>query len=80
MALPEVGGQLQDAGNTTTLANYLALLGAAWMLTGLDKFAGDLARSRASSPKLQALNTALIAAGSDTRSKDANKRTSCVAD
>ena len=27
-----------------------------------DKFAGDLARSRASSPKLQALNTALITA------------------
>jgi predicted AAA+ superfamily ATPase len=55
-------GQLQDVGNTTTLANYLALLGAAWMLTGLDKFAGDLARSRSASPKLQVLNTALMAA------------------
>jgi predicted AAA+ superfamily ATPase len=55
-------GQLQDVGNTTTLANYLALLGGAWMLTGLDKFSGDLARSRAASPKLQALNTALITA------------------
>lgn len=55
-------GQLQDVGNTTTLANYLALLGGAWMLTGLDKFAGDLARSRAASPKLQVLNTALITA------------------
>ena len=37
-------------------------LGGAWMLTGLDKFSGDLARSRAASPKLQALNTALITA------------------
>ena len=54
-------GQLQDAGNTTTLAHYLGLLGAAWMLTGLDKFAGDMARSRAGSPKLQVLNTALLA-------------------
>lgn len=53
-------GQLQDVGNTTTLANYLHLLGGAWMLTGLDKYAGDSARSRASSPKLQALNSALI--------------------
>lgn len=55
-------GQLQDVGNTTTLAHYLALLGGAWMLTGLDKFAGDQARSRAASPKLQVLNTALITA------------------
>lgn len=55
-------GQLQDVGNTTTLAHYLALLGGAWLLTGLDKFAGDQARSRAASPKLQALNSALIAA------------------
>lgn len=54
-------GQLQDAGNTTTLAHYLNLLGGAWLLAGLDKFAGDAARSRASSPKLLALNTALIA-------------------
>ena len=57
-------GQLQDAGNTTTLSNYLTLLAGAWMLTGLDKFAGDVARSRASSPKLQALDTALINAQS----------------
>jgi len=55
-------GQLQDVGNTTTLAHYLGLLGAAWMLTGIDKFAGDLARSRGSSPKLLALNTALMSA------------------
>lgn len=55
-------GQLQDVGNTTTLAHYLQLLGGAWMLTGLDKYAGDVARSRAASPKLQALNTALVSA------------------
>ena len=55
-------GQLQDVGNTTTLAHYLALLGGAWLLAGLDKFAGDQARGRAASPKLLALNTALISA------------------
>lgn len=55
-------GQLQDVGNTTTLAHYLSLLGGAWLLAGLDKFAGDQARSRAASPKLLALNTALISA------------------
>jgi predicted AAA+ superfamily ATPase len=53
-------GQLQDAGNTTTLAHYLTLLAGAGMVCGLPKFAGDVARSRASSPKLQVLNTALM--------------------
>lgn len=53
-------GQLQDAGNTTTLAHYLTLLAGAGMVCGLPKFAGAVARSRASSPKLQVLNTALM--------------------
>lgn len=57
-------GQLQDAGNTTTLAHYLDLLAGAGMLAGLQKFAGSAARSRGSSPKLQVLNTALITAPS----------------
>ena len=52
-------GQLQDAGNTTTLAHYLDLLAGAGMVCGLQKYAGDAARSRGSSPKLQVLNTAL---------------------
>lgn len=55
-------GQLQDAGNTTTLAHYLDLLTNAGMLTGLSKFAGQAIRQRASSPKLQVLNTALLSA------------------
>ncbi|MBP7081311.1 MAG: ATP-binding protein [Rhodocyclaceae bacterium] len=57
-------GQLQDAGNTTTLAHYLDLLAGAGMVCGLPKYAGDAARSRGSSPKLQVLNTALMTAGS----------------
>jgi predicted AAA+ superfamily ATPase len=57
-------GQLQDAGNTVTLAHYLDLLGGAGMVTGLQKFARGAARSRGSSPKLQVLNTALMSAQS----------------
>ncbi|MFH1567376.1 MAG: ATP-binding protein [Gemmatimonadota bacterium] len=55
-------GQLHDAGNTTTLAHYLELLAGAGMLAGLPKYAGRSVRQRASSPKLQVLNTALMSA------------------
>lgn len=55
-------GQLQDAGNSTTLAHYLDLLAGAGMVCGLPKYAGDMARIRGSSPKLQVLNTALMTA------------------
>lgn len=55
-------GQLHDAGNTTTLAHYLELLEGAGMVAGLQKFAGQQVRRRASSPKLQVLNTGLMTA------------------
>ena len=57
-------GQLQDAGNTTTLAHYLDLLAGAGMVCGLPKYAGDVARQRGASPKLQVYNTALLTATS----------------
>ncbi len=57
-------GQLHDAGNTTTLAHYLELLAGAGLVTGLPKFSGNAIRRRASSPKLQVLNTALATAQS----------------
>lgn len=57
-------GQLQDAGNTVTLAHYLDLLAGAGMLTGLQKYAGQALRQRGSSPKLQVFNTALMTAQS----------------
>ena len=53
-------GQLSDAGNTTTLAHYLHLLEGAGMVCGLQKYAGQAVRQRASSPKLQVFNTALM--------------------
>ncbi len=55
-------GQLNDAGNTTTLAHYLSLLEGAGLVMGLHKFTGSALRRRASSPKLQVLNTALMTA------------------
>ena len=57
-------GQLHDAGNTTTLAHYLDLLGGAGLLVGLPKYSGSAVRRRGSSPKLQVLNTALMTAQS----------------
>ncbi len=41
------------------------------MVTGLTKYAGQLVRQRASSPKLQVLNTALLSALSTHSYKDA---------
>jgi predicted AAA+ superfamily ATPase len=62
VAYHKLQGQLQDAGNTVTLAHYLDLLSRAGLLTGLQKLAGQKHRQRASSPKLNALNTALVSA------------------
>jgi hypothetical protein len=63
-------GQLHDAGNTTTLAHYLHLLGGAGLLTGLSKYSGRTVRQRASSPKLQVLNTALMTSQSSASYED----------
>jgi predicted AAA+ superfamily ATPase len=60
-------GQLQDAGNTTTLARYLQLLGQAGLLSGLEKASNRAIESKGSIPKLQIQNTALLSAAS-TRS------------
>lgn len=62
LSYQKILGQLQDAGNTTTLAHYLDLLNNAGMLCGLQKYAGQKIRQRGSSPKFISLNTALISA------------------
>jgi uncharacterized protein len=64
-------GQLQDAGNTTTLAHYIDLLAGAGMVTGIQKYAGEKIRQRGSSPKLQVLNTALMSVHSGLTFKEA---------
>ena len=66
-------GQLQDAGNTTTLAHYLELLSGAGMVVGLPKYSGGRARQRGSSPKLQVMNTALMTAPSSIPFEQAQK-------
>ena len=55
-------GQLKDAGNTTTLAHYLKLLEGAGMIRGLEKYSPSTIRQRASSPKFQVFNMALMSA------------------
>jgi uncharacterized protein len=60
LSFTKIMGQLSDAGNTTTLANYLELLNDAGLLGGLDKFSPNMVRKRASSPKFQVHNTAIM--------------------
>jgi predicted AAA+ superfamily ATPase len=55
-------GQLQDAGNTTTLSHYLTLLDTAGLLAGIERYSTSALRQRASIPKFQVYNTALISA------------------
>lgn len=62
VAYSKMLGQLQDAGNTTTLAHYLELLGGAGLVAGIPKYSGSRVRQRGSSPKLLVLNTALMSA------------------
>ena len=64
LSYTKMQGQLQDAGNTTTLAHYLDLLSNAGLLTGLQKYAGRQHRRRSSSPKLNVLNTSFMAVNS----------------
>lgn len=58
-------GLLQDAGNATTLANYMEVLGESKLLTGLQKYAVDQSRKYRSVPKLQVFNNALLTVMSD---------------
>jgi predicted AAA+ superfamily ATPase len=70
LSYTKVLGQLQDAGNTTTLSHYLELLDTAGLLAGIEKYAPDVIRQRSSSPKFQVHNTALISAQRNDLFKD----------
>ena len=59
LSLNKMLGMLQDAGNAATLAGYINLLNESGLLCGLQKFGVDMARRRASIPKLQVYNNAL---------------------
>ena len=62
MSFRKVLGQLDDRGNTDTLAHYLDLLDAAGMITGLQKYDPKELRSRKSSPRFMVHDTALMSA------------------
>ena len=64
LAFHKMLGQLQGAGNTTTLARYLELLSKAGLIVGLQKYSNRPLRRRASSPKLNVLNPALMTVSS----------------
>lgn len=60
LSLNKMLGQLQDAGNVTTLSGYLTTLDESRLLCGLMKYASDKARKYNSVPKLMVYNTALF--------------------
>lgn len=62
LSFTKLMGQLQDAGNTTTLSHYGELLSAVGLLTPLQKYASQRVRQRASSPKWIVHDTALLTA------------------
>ncbi|MCM1169829.1 MAG: ATP-binding protein [Bacteroides sp.] len=62
ISLTKMLGQLQDAGNVTTLAGYLTTLDESQLLCGLQKYANDNARKYNSVPKLYVYNTSLLSA------------------
>ncbi len=63
-------GEMQDAGNTTTLSHYLTLLSDCGLIGGVSKYAGEQVRSRASKPKFQVYNNALLSSQSSERFED----------
>ena len=60
LSLSKMLGQIQEGGNTSTLANYLKLLDSAGMVSGLEKSNAEVLRTRSSSPKLQVYNMSLM--------------------
>jgi len=62
VSLQKIRGTLADRGALETVAHYLALLQDAYLIAGLEKFAGRVVRRRAAPLKLVTLNNALLSA------------------
>lgn len=70
LSFNKILGQLQDAGNTSTLANYLQLLDESKLLCGLQQYAADDARKYKSVPKYQVYNSGLLSANNSLSFRD----------
>ncbi len=62
VSLQKLRGELSDSGALATIAHYLALLEAAFLVAPLPKFSLRELRRRAAPPKLVVLNQGLLAA------------------
>jgi predicted AAA+ superfamily ATPase len=61
LSLEKIAASLAEKGALETLAHYLELLNDAFLVAGLQRYAGDKIRRRRSPPKLVVLNNALLA-------------------
>lgn len=60
VSLQKFLGQLTDAGNATTIASYLHLLEAAFLISPLHRWSGSRVMMKASSPKLVIRDNGLV--------------------
>lgn len=71
LSFQKMVGQLQDVGNTTTLAHYLELLAGAGLVTAINKYSPQPFRTKGSIPKLLVYNTALMSAQNNYTEQEA---------
>lgn len=71
LSLTKIQGELMEKGNITTLSNYLYMLNTAGLLCGLKKYSSDIIRKRASKPKFQVFNNALLSAQNELTFEEA---------
>lgn len=67
VSLQKMLGQLTDKGNVTTIADYLHLLGKAFLIAPIQKYSQEILRIRASSPKLIVMAQALVSSVRNTQ-------------
>jgi predicted AAA+ superfamily ATPase len=60
LSYTKILGQLQDAGNTVTIAHYLELLAKANLSCGLQKFSENKLQVKQSSPRFMVFDTSLM--------------------
>lgn len=66
-------GQLQEAGNTTTIASYLRLLANAYLTAALERWSGSKIKQKGSIPKIIVMDNSFISAMSGKNFKQLKK-------